>query len=562
MDGIQWLEWGEEAFELSKKEEKPMILDIFGSWCHWCHVMDEKTYSDADVIRMINEKFVPVRVDTDKRPDINERYNQGGWPSTVFLTSNGRVITGATYVQPREMIALLHQVSEYHGINEGVVGDDRTKVESPAGRKHFGISDKISGEILEELITHFDIDYGGFGFEPKFPPADALEFLLLKYRKTKDKKFLKLVTITLDWMIGNMRDGPVTGLLDNMEGGFFRYSVSRDWSLPHYEKMLEANAALIGIYVDGYQILKNGRYKSAVEKTISYIKNYLAHSDGGFYGSQDADGEDEYYGRNIEERRKMDTPLIDKTIYVNLNAMMVSAFVKASIIGNEYCRVFALKTIEFLWNNCYEKGKGMAHYYNIEEKKAHIHGLASDNIFMAEAMLDAYELTGNAKYLEQARQLGKFLLQFQDKDGGFFDRLSNEDDLGYLKMQNKPLVENSAAAELFFRLGVFLPDENHKKTAEKTLEVFVNDYHKYSINAARYALAIEKFLDPIEVVAVGTAHAPLLQHSDGRKILQVLAEGDEIAKKKGYARGIYVCKGMACQRFETAEEAVQWLEGN
>ena len=565
-DKIEWMEWGKEAFERAKKEGKPIILDIYGVWCHWCHQIEKNTYSDLNVIRMINEKFVPVRVDTDKRPDINERYNQGGWPSTVFLTADGRVITGVTYIGPREIMVLLHQVAEYHEINEGVVGDDRTNVERPASRQHFGITDKISDEILEELITNFDIDYGGFGYEPKFPLPDAIEFLLVKYRKNKDNKLLRMATITLDWIIGgNRREGAVTGLLDNAEGGFFRYSVSRDWSIPHYEKMLETNASLLSNYLDAYNITKDSRYRTAIEKTIDYVKNYICHSEGGFYGSQDADGEDEYYGRGIDERRNMETPAIDKTIYVNYNAMMVSSFIKAFVIlGNEYCREFALQTIDFLMKNCYEQSKGMHHYYDAKENKVGSHGLTADNIYMIKALLDAYELTGDKNHLDYAIQIADFLLRsLHDKKGGFIDKMPNEEDVGYLKMLNKPLTDNAIAAENFLRLGVLLADDTYKETAEKTLEYFVNDYKRYSTFAARYAAAIEKFIDPIEIVVIGENHLPLLAHTDGRKIVQRLSADSDIAKKKGYKeKGIYICRGMTCNRFDDAEAAVKWLEGN
>lgn len=555
-DKIEWLEWGKEAFERAKREGKPVILDIYGVWCHWCHQIEKNTYSDINVVRMVNEKFIPVRVDTDKRPDINERYNQGGWPSTVFLTADGRIITGVTYIGPREMLLLLHQVAEYHDINEGVVGDDRIKVEKPQGKRHFGITETISNEILEELITNFDIDYGGFGFEPKFPMPDAVEFLLIKYRKGKDKKLLKMATITLDWMIGNnINKGNVAGLLDNVEGGFFRYSVSRDWSIPHYEKMLETNAGLLANYLDTFQITKEPRYRIAVDKTIEYIKNVLSRNDGGFYGSQDADGEDDYYGRSIGERRLMETPSIDKTIYVNLNAMMVSAFIKAAIaLGAEYCRELALETIDFLLKNCYGDN-GMCHYY---DGRANVPGLLTDNIYMIKALLDAYELTAERQYLEHAEKLAQWLKKLEDKDGVFLDRLQGTEDIGYVAMPNKPIIENSICAENFLRLGILLANDNYKKTAEKTLEAFVNA--RYGIHASRYGVAIEKFLDPIEIVVIGADHMPLLKHADGRRIVQALAENDALAKKKGYKSGIYVCKGMTCQRFETVEEAMKWLE--
>lgn len=555
---IQWLEWSKEAFEKAKAEKKPVLLDIHGVWCHWCHVMN-KTYEDGTVSKIINEHFIPIKVDTDKRPDINERYNQGGWPSTVFLTDEGKIITGATYLRPQEMQSmLLHVSSLYEKSGSKVEGDVLSIKPRPA--KKAGISGLIPEEIMELLIENFDIDYGGVGFEPKFPVTDAIELALLRYRKTKDKSLLKFVTITLDWIIGDGSKN-VSGILDNAEGGFFRYSVSRDWSLPHYEKMLETNAALLTNYLHAYQVTGNDKYKDAVEKTINYIKNYLSNPDGGFYGSQDADGEDEYYGLSLEQRRKMEIPYIDKTIYTNLSSLMASAFLEAHLIlGNEDCREFAIKTVEFLLQNCYDKG--MAHYYG-----GSISGLATDNIYFLKALLDLYQVTADKKYLGYAEAIAEFLIEnLKEKGGGFFDRIKNDDDVGHLRMRNKSLSENAVAAECFLALPVFTGNESYKKTAEEVLEDFSGDYKRYSIHAAGYAAAIEKFIDPIEIVVVNLKNELLkcLKYPDTRKIAVFLdLEKDKLlAEKKGFSEaGIYVCHKMTCNRFGNAEEAIKWLEG-
>ncbi len=547
---IQWMEWSREAFEKARKEEKPILLDIYGSWCHWCSVMESRTYSDADVSKLVNEKFIPVRVDTDKRPDINERYNQGGWPSTVFLTANGRVITGATYVQPKEMIQLLHQVAEYHEINEGVVGGDRIKAGASESRKHHGMSANVSDEIVEGLVRDFDIKHGGFGYEPKFPFPDAVSLLLLRFRKG-GKKMLDMATATLDGVAGIGKSGNVTGLFDSVEGGFFRYSVSQDWSLPHYEKMLGVNASLLMNFLDAYAITKNQKYRDVCEKTLEYIKNNLARGEGGFYGSQAAD--EEYYASNDRKEK----PAVDKTVYVDKSAMAVSAFTKAyGVLGTEYCRAFAIKTVDFLLKM---RDGGMPHYYDTAENKAFLPGMLSDNAYFIRALLDAYEMTGDADYLENAEKLAKFVLKnFRDGDA-FIDRIPSEDDISYLALKRKPLEENAVCANAFLRLGVFLANAEYRKIAEKALESFVNSHGSY---AAGYALEMEKFMDPIEIVAVGTDHTPLLSMPDARVIVQKLELANPVAKKKGYKKpGVYVCHRHECLRFEGAEEAKSYLEG-
>jgi uncharacterized protein YyaL (SSP411 family) len=319
--------------------------------------------------------------------------------------------------------------------------------------------------------------------------------------------------------------------------------------------MLETNSRLLATYLDAYQITHASHYKDAAKKTVSYMFACLASKDGCFFGSQDADGEGEYYGKKLEDRQKMPAPSVDKTIYVNLNCMAASAFIKAYLmLGEEYCMEFALKTINLLSGS----QNTIGHCYS-EGSKDSAGGLTADYAFMIKALLDAYELTGDKAYLERADNLAQFLLKnMQDKEGGFFDRKHSEEDIGYLKIRNKSLTENSLCAENFLRLGILFARDEYKKIAEKTLETFVNSYQRYGLHSAAYAAAIEKFLDPIEIIAVGIRVPGLLRHFDGRKVVQVLEEKD--AQKKGYTKGLYICYRMACRKFDSAEEALLYLQ--
>ena len=309
-----------------------------------------------------------------------------------------------------------------------------------------------------------------------------------------------------------------------------------------------------------------GPNSGGVGENISrYSRIFGPHFGKGFYGSQDADGEDEYYGKPIEERRKMELPYIDKTIYTNLSSLMAAAFLEAYLVlGIDYCRDFALKTIDFLTQKCYDREKGMFHYYDTE---AHVSGLATDNISMMEALLSCFEITADKKYLEYAEQIAKFLIEnLKEKDGAFFDRVKMEDDIGHLKMRNRPIGENAAAAECFSKLCIFTGDGSYKKIAEEALEDFSAEYERYFIHAASYGMAIEKFIDPVEIVVVGIKDELLnmLKYSEPRKVVVFidLKEDKALAAKKGYStEGIYVCHKMACNKFDKAEDAIKYLEG-
>lgn len=521
MKNIAWLEWSKEAFEKAKREDKPILLDIHGVWCHWCHIADKTTYSDEIVIDTVNEKFVPIKVDTDKRPDINERYNQGGWPTTAFLSPDGALIAGATYVPPAQLATMLEQVWNYYKNNK-----NKIKPELQSHENEKGDVKSVLDDVAEEVVASFDTEYGGFGSQPKFPFPDTIELAMLKYRKG-DKTFLRLATKTLDGMVG---------IFDGVAGGFYRYSVTRNWDEPHYEKMLETNAQLILNYLHAYQLAGSDKYKIIAERTADYLLSTL-HGPYGFYGSQDADGEEEYYGKPAEEREKMKQPFIDRNIYVNLNGLAISAFLK---LGGKYLYI-GLGTLDTVWPKCFDENKGMCHYY---DGKPNVYGLLTDNVNFVRCLLDAYEANGNKKYLENAKRLMDFVIE-KFFDNGFNDRISSREDIGLLSMQNKSIADNSIAADCLIRLDFHL-NNGYRDVARKSLSLFVQDYKKYSLHSALYAIVVEKFLNPIEIVSTEK-----FDFYDPRILVKIVKRGEEGLDT--YV--ISVCRDKKCIRFKSLDEA-------
>jgi len=194
--GIRWLDWTDDAFRLARSENKPILLDISAVWCHWCHRLDKDTYSVPDIAEYIKTHFVPIRVDTDKRPDINRRYNMGGWPTTAFLTPDGRIIAGGTYIPPDQMRQVLRDVSASSAKSEGKPAPE-LETPGPESIPVGSLSASIVDEILGEIANNFDPIYGGFGSQPKFPSTDAQELALLKYHYSGNREFLRIVTLTL-----------------------------------------------------------------------------------------------------------------------------------------------------------------------------------------------------------------------------------------------------------------------------------------------------------------------------------------------------------------------------
>ncbi|MGH7775876.1 MAG: DUF255 domain-containing protein, partial [Candidatus Dormibacterales bacterium] len=233
---IGWRQWSASAFEEARASDRPILLSISAVWCHWCHVMDETTYSSQPVIDLIGARFVPVRVDNDVRPDINQRYNMGGWPTTAFLTPGGDLLTGATYLPPDQMVSALQQVSRLYEEKKpeiaGRVLEGRkrsaTQIAASAGSLEPGLVD----EVLEAAERAYDPLYGGFGTAPKFPQPELLSFLAEQSVRRDRQDLMEMVRETLR----HMAEG---GTYDHVEGGFYRYSTTQDWSVPHFEKMLE-----------------------------------------------------------------------------------------------------------------------------------------------------------------------------------------------------------------------------------------------------------------------------------------------------------------------------------
>lgn len=306
---VEWREWGHEAFREARDSGRPILLAIGAVWCHWCHVMDRESYSDPEIVRIINSEFIPIRVDNDKRPDVNSRYNMGGWPTTAFLTADGEVMTGGTYIPPERFKPLLKKISRFYQDNrDDIKGRIRALREPEDEVKRAGrLQPAIIENLLEDIRDSFDGKYGGFGVEPKFPHTSAIDLALAGYLRTGSDDLLRIVTQTLTAMAAG-------GIYDHEMDGFFRYSTTRDWSIPHFEKMLEDNAGLLKNFLHAYQVTGDESLRRTAEGIIRYVDSTLSDPEtGAFYGSQDA-GE-EYYALKKEERLKRPAPHVDGTIW-------------------------------------------------------------------------------------------------------------------------------------------------------------------------------------------------------------------------------------------------------
>ena len=303
---VDWYSWGDEAFQKAKSQNRPILLSIGYSACHWCHVMERESFEDEKIAALMNDLFVNIKVDREERPDLDEIYmnavqmltGRGGWPMTVFLTPEGKPFYGGTYFPPEDR----YGVPGFPKILQGVANAYREKPQdversveqilaalqrmSLSTESQQPFSSDIIGQSAEQLAQAYDTDHGGLGKAPKFPNVGVYELFLRHYHHSKGSRFLEMVTHTLT----KMAQG---GIYDHLGGGFHRYSVDEKWLVPHFEKMLYDNAQLVRIYAQVYSITGEPLFKQVVDETMNYLMREMLHIEGGFYSTQDADSEGE-----------------------------------------------------------------------------------------------------------------------------------------------------------------------------------------------------------------------------------------------------------------------------
>jgi uncharacterized protein len=577
---INWQEWGEAAFATARAEGKPILLDVGAVWCHWCHVIDRESYENPELAAIINEHYVPVKVDRDERPDVDSRYQaavsamtgQGGWPLTAFLTPEGKPFFGGTYFPPEDAMGrpgfrriLLGVAEAFRARREEVDKTAKAIEEAVSQAEAFkgaraDFDPAAVDAMVGAIVRMFDLRNGGFGQSPKFPHAAAIDLLLERYQSTKEPALLTVVEKTLE----KMAQG---GVYDQLAGGFHRYSVDERWLVPHFEKMSYDNSELLKNYLHGYQVTDRPLFRETAEGIIAWTNEVLSdQKNGGFFGSQDADqtldDDGDYFtwtvdevraaltpeesraieiyydvephgemhhnpaknvlwvahpieevarelkvseadarltlarakGKLLEARRKRQTPAIDTTSYISWNAMYASAYLEAArILDRKDCKIFALKTIDRILDEAWDENRGFQHRLGGPK----LEGSLDDQIFMALALLDAYESTLEMRYFESAERSLKLTIEkFADAEGGgFFDRSRDAAVMGGLDLARKPFQDsptpgtNSMAAILCDRMYSLTGNKLYHDWAEKTLEAFAKIAPQFGLFAASYALA-------------------------------------------------------------------------
>jgi uncharacterized protein YyaL (SSP411 family) len=574
---VDWHPWGEEALARARGEDKPILLSVGYSACHWCHVMAHESFEDLAVAELMNRLFVNIKVDREERPDLDQIYQlahqmlaqrPGGWPLTMFLTPDGAPFFGGTYFpkEPRYNLPGFPQVLErvariYREHREEVGRHNETllatleHMQLGAPAHHSQLSAEPIEAALRELKTNFDSRHGGFGAAPKFPHPAELEFCLRRSATTGDGAAERVATFTLERMA-------LGGIYDQLGGGFARYSVDAEWTIPHFEKMLYDNGPLLRLYADAWTATNNPLFARVADETAGWAMREMQSPVGGYYSSLDADSEHEegkFYVWTPEEARSLlspdeyavvapyygldgppnfenahwhlrvvrtlsadDAPLFasargklfaarekrvrpgrDEKALVSWNALMIAGMARAAVVfDRDEWLASAKHALVFIRSAMWRNGRLLATY---KDGKAHLNAYLDDYAFLLAALIELLQAEFDLGVLAFAEDLAEVLFeQFEDKEnGGFFFTSHDHERLIH---RPKPGYENATpsgngvAAFALQRLHCLTGESRYARAAERTLSQFHSELSERPGGHATLLAALEEHEQPTRTV--------------------------------------------------------------
>jgi uncharacterized protein YyaL (SSP411 family) len=605
---VEWYPWGPEALERARREDKPILLSIGYSACHWCHVMAHESFEDPATAALMNELFVNVKVDREERPDLDAVYMEavvaltgsGGWPMTVFLTPEGEPFIGGTYFPPEPRHGLpsfrevLRQISDLYRERRGdVVRQARALTEAVQSSAEAQPSrDPLTESLLRDAVDghrkQFDSQWGGFGRAPKFPPASSLEFLLRFHLRTGDAEALAMVRATLDGMA-------LGGMYDLLGGGFHRYSVDERWLVPHFEKMLYDNALLVPAYLHGWLVTGEERYRRVVEETIDYMLRELRLPEGGFASAQDADtdgvegstftwteedgvppellqpfehgrsiirGEvpDDLRARLFDERERRLKPARDDKAIASWNGLALAALAEA---GRRLDRAdwidAAVALGEFLLGPLSAEDGRLFRTFRAGEAKNT--GFLEDYADVANGLYELHVATGDLRWVREANRLARLAVGlFGDEErGGFFLTPAGGEEL---VARPKPLDDhptpsgNSMLAYVLLRLARIYGDDELERQAVGVFRLARPLVERAPTAFGHLLCALDFwFSPPRELAIVGdprseVARAALEPFDPNAVVAFGRADDVPLLTGKDLVEGkpaVYVCERFACR---------------
>ncbi len=491
--GITWVDWTPDLFQKAQKEKRLVILDLEAVWCHWCHVMEEQTYSDAKVRELIKKHFIAVRVDQDARPDLSQRYEDFGWPATILFAPDGTEIAKrAGFIPPDEMRKLLQAFIDDPTPGPSIVKEEKVVIPSspllPASSR---------SEQETFFVGAYDSKQGGWGNGHKFLNWEAVE-LALRKAAAGDQNAEKMAKETLDKQ---------RGLIDPVWGGVYQYSTSGVWTEPHFEKIMQFQAENLRIYALAYSQFGNALDKESVQTIAKFMTGFLQSPEGGFYTSQDADvikgkHSEGYFKLNDADRRKQGIPTVDKNIYARENGWAIVGFAAAyAALKDDAYLDAALKSAAWIVKERSLPQGGFKH--GEKDKNGPFLG---DTLAMGRAFLSLYSVTAKSDWLKKAQDAAAFIEgHFKSPEGGYL--LNNYD--AKAKVSMSPNRDDNIAIVRFANLLY----QYSGKAIHKTMAEHAMRYLAAPQVSSRFAMGIlladaEIARAPVHITVVGKKSDP------------------------------------------------------
>ena len=476
---VEWREWGPEPFAAAGRSGRPVLLALTAPWSADCQEMDRTTYAEPRVAANVNDGFVPVRVDIDRRPRVRDRYNMGGFPSTVFTTPEGTVITGATFLGVdgfREILDAVRRTWDGKGAEAGSVPRPLRNAGPPGG----DLSARVEEHMVEQLLAAYDDEFGGWGTGVKFPLPRTVEFALVRARDQ--------ATRTLDAVR--------TRLADTVDGGFFRFGRDRNWGHPQREKLADENAALVRAFAHGYRYTGEAAYRDTAVRGVEYLTTDLWTGEG-FAASQG--GDDAYYRLEATERADADPPAVDPTVFAGHNALVADALLTvAAYTGDERARQYAERGFDAVGDLVREDG-AVVRYRDPARGETGAAGLLVSQARALAGLTTAGQVLGDPG---QARAVADYAIGELQADAGAF-RDGPTEGPGLLDRPLYPLDTNAELADALLDLWALTGEDRYRTAAREALAAFADATDRMGVEVAGYASAVARARDP-RVVTVNT----------------------------------------------------------
>ena len=651
---VNWYPWGTAAFEKAKSEDKLLLVSIGYATCHWCHVMERESFEDPELAAFLNAHFVPVKVDREERPDVDKIHmdalhalgQQGGWPLNMFVTPEGKPITGGTYFPPQPMYGR-KSFRELLETLASIWKDEREKIFTTADQLTAHLQQKavpastghpeLNWEAEEQTVTLFresyDSQHGGFKQQQqnKFPPSMGLMLLLRHYKRTGDAHSLEMVEKTLQKMFAG-------GIYDQLGGGLSRYSTDHEWLVPHFEKMLYDNSLFVWVLIETFQITKKHLYENAVRDILNYVARDMTSPDGAFFSAEDADSEGvegkfyvwskaevlkilgaesgelacafwditehgNFEGSSIPNRPRSDEdvaaqfritpeemrktlrasreklmavrskrvrPLLDDKVLTSWNALMISAFARASRVFNDpEFEKMATRAADFIFNNLIDDSGRLLRRWR--EGEARFPAYLCDHAQLAVACLDLYETTYDPAWFRKAVELSDEINRlFRNEDGPYYDTGIDGEVLLTRNAEAYDGVEpsgNSSLAQAFLRLRAYGLAPQYYEDAQRIFRSFAPHLEQAGVSFSAMLCGLHFSLSAAKEVVIsgrrGEAETELLlaelrceyhpnivvsfvengKNPETEKVIP-LASGRAMVNDSATA---YVCQNQTCQ---------------